>query len=134
MSGSGDVVNPEVFHSIRTRNEVTAANVYLVGSLALSPTMDLTARLGYANVDIAKNKEDVLEDEIGTEGMTPGSEWSGGLSSSVRLRAAGGRTSSGRLSRIRPTADPARRLQRAVRRPGRDPRRLARPRCRRAGE
>ena len=42
------------------RSEVTAGDVYLTGSLALSPTLDLTARLGYANVE-SEDKEDQEE-------------------------------------------------------------------------
>ena len=41
------------------RREVTAGNVYLTGSLALGPTLDLAGRLGYADVN-SEDKEKVF--------------------------------------------------------------------------
>jgi len=83
-----ETVEGEASPDIRT--EVTSGDVYLVGSSALSPTVDLTARLGYANVDI-EDKEELAKDQRGMKGLTPGVGVVWRPVDSVRLRAAAGR-------------------------------------------
>jgi tetratricopeptide (TPR) repeat protein len=78
----------EPIPDIRTR--VTAGDVYLIGSMALSPTLDLTGRLGYANVNIEREDEG-LDDDTGMLGLTPGWGLIWRPVDAVRLRGAAGR-------------------------------------------
>ena len=100
-----------------TRTEVRASDVYLTASLALTPTLDLTARLGYADVDI-ETKDDRRSSRTrrAWRALTPGV---GVIWQPIDCRApARGRRTDDQAALRRqpdPAADSARRLQRAVR-------------------
>ena len=82
------------FRRGREDDNATATDAYLTASLALSPTLDLTARFGYADVN-TETKDTIppgFEDQTGMEGITPGVGVIWQPLDRLRLRAAAGRT------------------------------------------
>ncbi len=75
----------------KRQHNITAGDIYLTANLALSPALDLTTRLGYADVSI-ESKQEGGQDEIGTAGLTPGFGFIWRPAELLQLRAAGGRT------------------------------------------
>ncbi|MGH6916174.1 MAG: TonB-dependent receptor domain-containing protein, partial [Geminicoccaceae bacterium] len=78
----------------RRDDEITAADGYLTANLALTPTLDLSARVGYADVEVKQgvNIERGGIDQVGMAGLTPavGAIWR--PLEALRLRAGAGRT------------------------------------------
>jgi tetratricopeptide (TPR) repeat protein len=77
----------------RDWEKVRAGDVYLTANLALTQTLDLAARLGYADVDIeSTGDEGGAEDQTSMAGLTPGAGVIWQPVDRLRLRAAAGRT------------------------------------------
>jgi tetratricopeptide (TPR) repeat protein len=81
----------------RQDDDVDANNVYLTATWAVSPTLDVTGRVGYADVDIdlGVNREHGGFDSVGMESFTPGIGMIWQPVDLLRLRAAAGRTLKG---------------------------------------
>ncbi len=100
VAGAGRVVADSKLHdpsllNPKTRQERRASDVYLAASLAVTQTLDVTARLGYADVDIEfkdNQGESFDGDQTGTETLTPGVGVIWQATDILRLRAAAGRT------------------------------------------
>jgi tetratricopeptide (TPR) repeat protein len=73
------------------REKSTANDIYAIANLALNPTLELAARMGYADVDNEEKEED-FRDQVGTETLTPGVGAIWQPIDGLRLRAAAGRT------------------------------------------
>jgi tetratricopeptide (TPR) repeat protein len=100
VAGAGRVVadskvnDPAAFRP-DTSGELRASDVYLTASMALMPTLDVTARLGYADVDVElkdNQGESFRGEETGTETLTPGVGVIWQPIDILRLRAAAART------------------------------------------
>ena len=86
-------ISADDFPPNRGRDNVRASDVYLSAGLGLTPTLDLTARFGYADVNIeSKGEEGGAEDQTGMSGLTPGVGAIWQPIDRLRLRAAAGRT------------------------------------------
>jgi hypothetical protein len=78
-----------------TREERRASDVYLTANVTLGPGLDVTSRLGYADIDLEqkdKQGESVPGGHTGMETATPGLGVIWQPNEDLRLRAAAGRT------------------------------------------
>jgi tetratricopeptide (TPR) repeat protein len=73
------------------REKSTASNIYAVANLAVGPTLELVARMGYAEID-NREKEEGSSDRTDTETLTPGIGAIWQPLDGLRLRVAAGRT------------------------------------------